>query len=260
MWKEKRQKFVLTVIMAVAVFFFCQERVLATEGMVTLPVPEGEDVVTIQLPVITEYEESPFDFIMDPHGLLYDTDAAHYGVGAVEPGATLLFHNQEGEYDFSKYSDQLTIINQCAVPVRVTISARFTGLEGVKLVETPDFSGIEEPCVYFAIVDDKGNVSPLFVDGETSICFEMGFDTYNFGLTGECNPNGNWQGIESSHPTITVTWRVEPVVTESEDIESIEEVEETEATEETVEPIIETTVSGNDSMGYLTGETESSDQ
>lgn len=218
----------------------------ATES-ITLPVQVmGEDVVSICLPVVSERETSVFDFILDPQGLLYETDAVRYGGGRVEEGATLLFHNKEGEYDFSRRSDWLTVTNRSTVPVRVTVTAQVTDFEDVRLAESADFGESTEPEVYLAIEDDQGNILPLSADTQTTINLEMAsapentyvfrldeenhtyeygmsmdpslidFDTYSFRLIGACNTNAEWQNI-SVHPTITVTWYVEPIIPEEQE-------------------------------------------
>nr|WP_296437883.1 hypothetical protein [uncultured Acetatifactor sp.] len=86
-----------------------------------------EDILSVELPVIAEGEPSPFDFILDPWGLLYETSAIRYGGGAVEESATMLFHNKEREYDFSRYSDKLSIANPSGIPVIVTVSGNRQG-------------------------------------------------------------------------------------------------------------------------------------
>ena len=267
-------------VAAFAMFSIYQIKAFAIES-ITLPVQVmGDDVVSISLPVISESETSVFDFILDPQGLLYSTDAARYGGGRVEEGATLLFHNKEGEYDFSRYSDWMTITNQSTVPVLVTITAQITDLGEVKITEDADFTENSEPSVYLALVDDKGNIQPISAAGETIIRLKMDavpgnvyvyklnedtqtyqyglskdlneidFDIYSFGLMGACNPNADWQDI-SAHPTISVTWRVEPVITESE-VAPIEK-RDTVHNEDEQNPIVsedsfnmeENTVSGN---------------
>lgn len=219
---------------------------LATES-ITLPVQVmGEDVVSISLPVVSESETSVFDFVLDPQGLLYETDAVRYGGGRVEEGATLLFHNKEGEYDFSRRSDWLTVTNRSTVPVRVTVTAQVTDFGDVRLAESADFGESTELEVYLAIEDDQGNILPLSADEQTTINLEMesapentyvfrldeenhtygygmsmdpdmvDFDTYSFGLIGACNSNADWQNI-SVNPTITVTWYVEPIIPEEQE-------------------------------------------
>ena len=214
---------------------------------ITLPVQVmDDDVVSISIPVTGESEASVFDFILDPQGLLYKTDAARYGGGRVEEGATLLFHNEEGEYDFSKRSDWLTVTNRSTVPVRVTVTAQITDFGDIRLAESDDFGESTETEVYLAIEDDQGNILPLAADEPATLNLEMAsapentyvfrldeenhtyqygmsmdpslidFDTYSFRLIGACNTNAEWQNI-SVHPTITVTWYVEPIIPEEQE-------------------------------------------
>ena len=127
----------------------------------------GSDVISVALPAISEYGDSPFDFIIDPQGLIYETDAAKYGGGRVEEGATLLFRNHEGDYDFSSRSDRLSVRNQSNVPAIVTITACVSDLGGVDVVDYPVFD--DESCsIYLAIVDDEGNEQPVSENGEVS--------------------------------------------------------------------------------------------
>lgn len=231
---------------ALAVFSLYPARVFAVESIMLPTQVVGNDVVSMSLPIVSDSETSVFDFILDPQGLLYSTDAVRYGGGTVEEGATLLFYNKEGDYNFSHHSDWLTVTNRSTVPVRVTITAQVTDLGDIRLVESADFAESTEPDIYLAIVDDQGNIQPLSDDGQASVSLEMDaapentyvfrldeethtyqygmsmdpnridFDTYSFGLIGACNANAEWQNI-SVHPTITVTWCVEPIMPEQED-------------------------------------------
>lgn len=231
---------------------------------ITLPIQVmDDDVVSISIPVTGESETSVFDFILDPQGLLYKTDAARYGGGRVEEGATLLFRNEEGEYDFSRRTDWLTVTNRSTVPVRVTVTAQVTDFGDVRLAESADFGESTELEVYLAIEDDQGNILPLSADEQTTINLEMesapentyvfrldeenhtygygmsmdpdmvDFDTYSFGLIGACNSNADWQNV-SVNPTITVTWYVEPIIPEEQE-EMSKEIPEEVVAEETNE-------------------------
>lgn len=226
-------------------------------GSILLPTDALEkDIISVDLPTVKEDEDSPFDFIIDPHNLLFETDAAVFGGGVVEEGANLLFHNRtEGEFDFSKYSDSLGVTNRSTVPVMVTISAKITDADDLQIVQDKDFTKDDLPYVYLALVDDKGNEQPISKDGEVSINVKMekapknayvytfdpetgkyeyglpassediDFDTYSFGLTGECSSNADWSNV-AVHPKITVTWDVEPILlkqeSEKEDEQRIE--------------------------------------
>lgn len=214
-------------------------------GSIILPTDAvEEDIISVDLPTLQEDEESPFDFFIDPQKLLFETDAAMFGGGVVEKEANLLFHNRmEGKYDFSRNSDRLNVTNQSTVPVEVTISARITNADDLQITQDKDFPKDDLPYVYLALVDDKGNEQPVSEDGEVSINVRMqrapenayvytwdsetgnyeyglsgapediDFDTYSFGLTGKCSSDADWSNV-SAHPKITVTWHVEPLLTE----------------------------------------------
>lgn len=169
----------------------------------------AEEVISVELPILTEEEGSPFDFVLDPYGLLYRTGAVKYGGGSVEEGATLLFQNRDGEYDFSGSSDFLTVINPGERPVSVTVTATLNGYEGMNLVPTDDFSGSGEPDIYLALADDLGNRQALSADGGVSICQEVSPGVWSVRLVGACNPDADWQSIASVSPKVFVTWHTE---------------------------------------------------
>ena len=206
-------------------------------GSVLLPTVK-EEIVSVVLPTVGEI--SPFDFIIDPQGLIYETGAAKYGGGSVEEGANLLFHNYRVEnYDFSRNSDMLTVTNKSTVPVKVRITARIADIENLMMDQDGVFDD-DTLAIYLAVVDDEGNESPLSEDGEVVIEIEMKkapsgayiyryneendtyeysgtdngeieFDRYSFGLRGACNTAANWENISVS-PKVTVMWEVEPLL------------------------------------------------
>ena len=234
-------------IAVTVVLLACHLRSFAIENVILPLQVEKEDVISIDLPTITEGEKSPLDFILDPQGLLYETDAARYGGGVVEEGATLFFQNKEGEYDFSRYSDQLAVTNRSTVPVLLTISAWVTDLGELRMVESDDFTDSDDCSIYLAVVDAQGHAHPILADGEVTIQVEMkaapentyvyklsedlqsyqlvhsedveeiNFDTYFLRLVGACNSNADWKENISVHPVVTVTWRIEPIMTEQEE-------------------------------------------
>ena len=170
------------------------------------------NALSVLLPDITERESSPFDFILDPFDLVYKTDAMRYGGGTVEGGATMLFHNEAGKYDFSNCSDWLSITNLGDEPVMVTISISISELAGIDLIDKDDFSENENPSIYFAVIDDQGNEQPISEEGESIICVKLGTGIYSFALTGTCNSSADWKET-NVHPQIMVTWFVESMET-----------------------------------------------
>lgn len=176
----------------------------------------SEDVLSVELPIVADGEPSPFDFILDPYGLLYETGAMQYGGGTVEERATMFFRNAEGEYDLSRHSDKLSIVNHSNDPVIVTVSASVSDLEGITLTAFSDFSKSENPSIYLALTDDNGNEQPILEDEQAQICVRLDSGVYSFGLTGACNPDANWQETYV-HPIVTLTWHVEPIPAEEQE-------------------------------------------
>ena len=236
-------------------------------GSVMLPTIK-EEIISVDLPTVGD--ESPFDFYIDPQGLLYETDGIKYGGGVVEEGAYLLFRNHnDGEYDFSRYSDRLSVTNRSTVPVIVKITAKISDIGDLRMDQDGVFDGEDDPAIYLAIVDDEGNERVLSEDGEVSVEIEMNqapseaytyhydestdsyeyiyqsdedisFDTYSFGLRGECNANADWSGISAS-PRVMVTWSVDPVMPDRpEETDEEQAKEDNEANEASTEYDVDT--------------------
>ncbi len=165
-----------------------------------------KSAVSVRYPIAAGTEGSPFDFFLDPCGLIEGTEAMRYGEGRVEEGATLLFYNRNGEYDFSKESDKLTVLT--LEPVEITVSAYLSELGELAVMEDRDFSGSDICGMYLALVDDRGNEQPLSADGEAFLSLSLEPGSYSFGLTGACNSDADWQDI-SIRPKVTVIWSVE---------------------------------------------------
>ena len=262
----KKTKIVLHIftVMAMALSLSCPTiLVYAMEGgteafgSVMLPTIK-EEIISVDLPTVGD--ESPFDFYIDPQGLLYDTGAVRHGGGVVEEGAYLLFHNHDdGEYDFSGRSDRLKVTNRSTVPVNIKITAKIYDIGDLRMDQDGSFEDEDDCAIYLAIVDDEGNERVLSEDGEVSVEVtlssapseaytfrydestdtyeyvyqndkDISFDSYSFGLRGACNANADWSGI-SAAPRVMVTWSVDPVYPDRS-----EETDE-EAEEESVEEI-----------------------
>lgn len=226
MRKNRLKKLKCIIMITLVMLLMISVSVSATDA---IKVSE-QAIVSVEMPVVMNGEKSLFDFILDPYGLLYETDAVRYGGGVVEEGATLLFCNNNGRYNFSSYSDEVTITNQSEIPIVITISVKISDLGEMNVVETRDFSASEENSIYLAILDDRGNIQPVSAEGEASISLEMepvsetDFNTYSFGLAGACNSHADWQKV-SVHPVVTVTWRIEPVIALQEETEKDEKNE-----------------------------------
>ncbi len=218
----------IALILGGTLFFANFINAYAVDG-ITLPTDEGDrEVVSVSLPTLAEEEDSPFDFILDPQGLIYETDAALYGGGKVEEGSYLLFrHRGDSEYLFSGTSDFLTAENRGNVPVEVTVTAEVAHLGEIVILDNDDFEDREDCSLYLALIDDEGNEEPIPEDGKISVKTELraALTTYSFGLRGACNPNGPWEDIVV-HPKVRVTWKIEQISSGKKQDDLMEEEED----------------------------------
>ena len=125
------------------------------------------DIPNVTVPVIQG--QSPFDYILDPQGLISQTDASRYGGGIVKENASVLFKNTDGEYLFSDYSDKLTITNKSNIPLQVTISAKIEDDGDISMADSiSDLEGVN-PSMFMALVDSEGILGVLNSNGSSEI-------------------------------------------------------------------------------------------
>ena len=211
------------------------------------------DVIDIEVPVVGR--TSPLDYIIDPDGLIYATDAAKYGGGVVEENAYLLFRNSDGDYLFSSRSDMLEVTNRSNVSAIVYVTARLEGESDIQITDKENLNNQRKPSIYFALIDNEGNEIPLDENGEAVIEIELNaapeetyayewneetqeydyvktmeideseFDTYRFGVVGACNSEGNWDKV-TNMPTIQLEWSAEAVETDWDTIKTQKQTED----------------------------------
>ncbi len=199
------------------------------------------DVVNVAFPVIGN--KSPFDFVIDPMKLIYQTGAARYGGGVVEENASVLFENTNSEYRFSHKSDMLKIVNKSNVPVRLIVTANIKNPESIPLVNSDSELTGGNPSLFMALADEEGVSSVITSYGEAVIVTvlnpvpdgtysfvkneatgkydyylndgidESVFDSFSFGVVAACNTEANWDGVDS-RPIIGVNWKVEQIETD----------------------------------------------
>ena len=238
---------------------------------VTVPTVSSE-LISVELPMIEE--RNPFNFFIDPLHIFYNTFSNSGGDITVEEDTCLLFYNRDESGDaLSSRSDSLEIINRSTVPIEVTITAKIENADGIAVVQNKDFADRSSCDLYLALVDNEGNEQPLSVDGEVSIAVyldrapldayayvlnkdtgeyqyvcqseDVAFDTYSFGLMGACNEKGDWANI-SSRPHVTISWNVEPVVSEESGSEGELDKKPEENFEEEPEDITESSAPAGD--------------
>lgn len=197
------------------------------------------DIYQVVMPTNTD---GIFDFILDPQGLINETNGALHGGKNFEKDCTVFFRRSDGKVkeDYSCKSDSVTITNKSTMPVEVSLDVKIdpNSLEGIKMTEDSKFKKDKSASLYLAVVDGKEEI-PVGKDGVT-ICknidaapdgaygydYDVGkeeytyglrknidnitFDEYSFQITGAANKKGDWTEIGDSIPKIVVTWKVKP--------------------------------------------------
>ncbi len=241
MTRSKMKPYITTVMIFIVLLVFNVNALADVHA--TLPTNSHEKRIAVDLPIESEYAESPFDFVIDPQLYLFTMGTEEYGGGSVEEASTILFRNHESDYAFSSFSDKLKIRNRSNIPVAITITAEMYNLDNISMIDKDSY-GDEDTCsMYMAIVDDRGNRAVVSENGIATIRIEMDaapedaylykyneetgsydyvlsrdesmidWPEYSFGLKGSCNPKGNWFD-RSFHPYIRVKWSMEALETE----------------------------------------------
>ncbi len=206
-----------------------------------------KSIFKVELP--TEAEEpaqSIFKFILDPQGLIMETEAAAHGNAAFD-GTGFYFTNkttdEEGNevISYSCLSDSLTATNKGTIPVDVQLDAAAT-LENIALSDEESFeSDPTTPSLYLALM--SGNLfEPLksdtatatintsldpAVEGAYAVKYDSTagytyelvpdaidnptdyFPSLEFNLYGLCNTNADyaaWEAAKDDVPQVSVTW------------------------------------------------------
>jgi len=200
------------------------------------------DVFKVILPTIPE-DDTTFDYILDPQGLIELTDAKKYGGTdevAFEHDKTLYFktsRTEDGRPVYDNVSNALTVTNMSSREVKITVKATIANSESITMSESSTFDADDtstsiylaltdgtntipitsDPAVLNAVINAPEDAYETVWDGEKNV-YELtdtakqedydGFQKYSFWLTGACNANADWSNVEGQIPEVFVVWEV----------------------------------------------------
>lgn len=200
------------------------------------------DVFKVILPTIPE-DDTTFDYILDPQGLIELTDAKKYGGTdevAFEHDKTLYFKSsrtEDGRPVYDNVSNALTVTNMSSREVKITVKATIANSESITMSESSTFDADDTSTSIYLALTDGTNTIPITSDGavlnavinapedayetvwdgEKNV-YELtdtakqedydGFQKYSFWLTGACNANADWSNVEGQIPEVFVVWEV----------------------------------------------------
>lgn len=198
-----------------------------------------KEVFKVELPTVST-NDTTFDFIMDPQGLIEATNGAAYEGLTFESGATVYFANSVSSNDYTSTSEDLKITNKSTMKVNVSLEATVAAVEGLAMAESATFAADDKDAKLYLAITDGTKTEAITADA-AKITAEMaaapadayevkydstgkeyaydltdaakaesydGFATYSFNLKGACNPNGDWKDLANAKPAINVVWTV----------------------------------------------------
>lgn len=191
-----------------------------------------KDVVVVTLP--TDNDTATFAYKMDPEGLIAATNNAKYSTSSFEAGANVYF--QSATDTWTKDSAKLKVTNKGTVDVDVTVTAKTDANANLEMSTTKTFESTDTDAkLYLGLLvanqaevaidttDTAGKVTVgLRGNGEnyeiTSVdgggysytakagVSDTAWNSFEFGLTGACNPNGDYSAAGLAGSKVTVTW------------------------------------------------------
>lgn len=194
------------------------------------------DVLSVTLP--TNVDAGTFKYIIDPEGLIAETDNAKYADATFEEGASVFF--QSADKTYTKDSKKLKVTNKGTVNADVTVTAQAATSGDVAMAATSgDVSG-DAKKLYLgldvagkaekAVKDDASATVTVGVVGnpdnfETTYNSTSGkyeydvkanvpetaWNSFEFGLVnGVCSTGAKWTDEDATKvPTVKVTWSYE---------------------------------------------------
>lgn len=198
----------------------------------------NKEVLLVQLPTVPENNDTTFAYTMDPEGLIAATEGAKNKDADFEKGANVYFLSKENTY--TKDSAKLKVINKGNVDADVTIKAE-TDASNDKVTMAADttfaaddktaklYLGLKVAGKDAVAIKKAGDTTPASVTvglygtpdnfevtydsdaktygySEKADLSDTAWNSFEFGLTGACNPNGDWSTENLAAPDVTVTW------------------------------------------------------
>ena len=130
----------------------------------SLDVVEASDVFNVVLPTDAGND---FDYILDPTGIIAQTDAAKYASASFVPGHTMYFRNKPASGSdiatYSNVSDPIKAYNKSTMDVEIKVQAKLATPSGIDIVTSAPAGGgaanTATPSIYLALKDAAGETA-----------------------------------------------------------------------------------------------------
>ncbi len=189
-----------------------------------------KDVIAVTLPTASS---TTFAYKMDPEGLIAATNGAKHSGASFQEGKNVYF--QSAANTWTAESEKLKVINKGTVDVDVTVAAKTAENDNVAMSTTSTFESTDKAAKLYlglkvankdvvaidttetagkVVVGLKGNDDNFDITStETGYEYkakagvpDTAWNNFEFGLTGACNPNGDYSAEDLAGSDVTVTW------------------------------------------------------
>ncbi len=188
-----------------------------------------KEVVAVTLPTATS---ATFSYKMDPEGLIAATQGTKHPGATFEEGKNVYFLSSANTW--TSESEKLKVVNKGTVDVDVTVSAKTAANADLAMSATDSFAADDDAAKLYlglkvadktAVAVDTGETGKLTVglkgneDNYEIAAIDSGYayntkagvpdtawNSFEFGLTGACNPKGDYSKAGLAASNVTVTW------------------------------------------------------
>lgn len=210
----------------------------SANGDGSIDIVERSDIFSVVLPVDT----GQFDYILDPTGVIAETNYDKYGGRASASfvdNKTVYFANEPATAsDPVPYTDTsitAKATNKSTMDVEIRVAAKVNAVEGVTMAtDSTTVASAEEPVLYLGLMDvtntrekaitttevvatsSIANADAEYVkkwDSATNKYIKelpataSNFADFEFKLRGECSPTQKWAG--KTAPTVSLVWTID---------------------------------------------------
>ncbi len=229
----------VTMIMGSSSMAFAAEQKGEGAGSGDLDVVKNTDVFSVVVPTDAG---TTFDYIVDPLGVIAETDAEKYGNKVFDHSAndTVFFQNAEvtsasAQYHYTGTSNKLKAINKSTKAVDISVEATLTGADEVTMVEATGATSTTDTLLNLQLNGDGSKTAAIgtsataakidanitatpnayetkFVNGQYVKQLDPSledddFQAYEFWLTGKASASPTWQDV-TTLPEVNVVWTV----------------------------------------------------
>lgn len=193
-----------------------------------------KEVVEVTLPTA---DAKTFSYKMDPEGLIAATNSAKYSDASFEAGKNVYFQSSDGNW--TSNSTKLKVVNKGTVDIDVTVSAKTAANTDVAMADSETFGeddtdaklylgllvaekdavaikeaaadSADDASVAVGLRGNADNYEVTSTDSGYAFAAKAGvpdtaWNSFEFGLTGACNPKGDYSAEDLAGSDVTVTW------------------------------------------------------